>query len=249
MTFQVAGSDDDMRAAYQEQQVDAGLQRGQDLLSGARAIMRRQPGRQGRERAQLAAREALASFANALDWAEDTDREDETHRQLDGAGAWVRRTYGCHLHLENGAYSQRCPVALGHNRIGLSVGGAAKRICSLCGEDISECEHRRGTAYLVPGGSTDLGWCRVCLKESDCDHDASSEYRAGVVSMIVDMALVEVSIVSKPANPEARFTSVDVDLAALQEHLGPNFVPGMPVNCDRCLSPCGGLTRHDAIHL
>src|SRR5690349_22546945 len=100
------------------------------MLSGAQAIMRLRPSRQGRQRAERAAREALTSFASALDWAEDTDREDETHRKLDEAGEWVRRTFGCHLHLENGAYSQRCPVALGHNRIGMSVGGAAKRICS-----------------------------------------------------------------------------------------------------------------------
>ena len=30
-------------------------------------------------------------------------------------------------------YSQTCPVALAHNRIGMSIGGTARRLCSLCG--------------------------------------------------------------------------------------------------------------------
>ena len=61
---------------------------------------------------------------------------------------------------------QTCPVALAHNRIGMSIGGTAKRLCSLCGDDLSECEHTPGTSYLVPGGVSSLGWCRVCLQEA-----------------------------------------------------------------------------------
>jgi len=248
VTFSAAGADDDVRAAYLERQVKARKQRGDGFMSAARGEMRADPTLLARERAEKAARQALASYASALDWAEDTDREEEAHRQLDEAGRWVRRTFGCLVHQDGMTYSQRCPVALAHNRVGLSIGGAAKRICSLCGSDLSECEHMRGTSYLVPGGPSDLGWCRVCLKDS-CDHEPSQEYRVGVVARIIDLELVEVSIVSKPANPEARFTSIGLDLAQLQGHLGPEFRPGMPVSCDRCLSSCNGLTRHQITHL
>lgn len=249
MNFPTAGADDDIHAAYLQGQVEACLERGDRLMAGVRAIMRKKPSHQGRTRAETAARQALASYASALNWAEDTESEEASHLRLDEAGLWVRQTFGCKLHREGARYSQRCPVALGHNRIGMSVGGAARRVCSLCGLDLSECEHRRGIAYLVPGGSTDLGWCRVCLSEAGCEHSPDDAYRVSVVSIITEMELVEVSVVSKPAHPDARFSSVPIEIQELQERLGPLFVPGMPVNCDRCLSPCGGLRRHYALHM
>jgi hypothetical protein len=92
-----------------------------------------------------------------LNWAEDGPREAEAHTRLDEAGRWVRATFGCMLEQDGTAYFVSCPVRLGHVRVGLSIGGTAHRICSLCGEDVSECEHQRGVAYLVPGGVTDLG--------------------------------------------------------------------------------------------
>ncbi len=194
------------------------------------------------------ARLALAAYRASLDWAEDTDLEEGAHERLDLAGKWVRETFGCTLDRSGTDYTQTCPVALGHNRIGLSIGGsAARRICSLCGQDVSECEHLPGTSYVVPGGSADLGWCRVCCK-NECSHLPTETYRAAVVSIIREMDLVEVSIVHKPANPEARIHSMSVGLTQLRALLGETFQPGMDVSCDRCLSPCEGLTRHDLPH-
>ncbi len=133
------------------------------------------------------------------------DLEGDAHRRLDAAGRWVRRTFGCHLEEHGTQYAQTCPVALGHNRIGLSVGGrAAKRLCSLCGFDVSECEHLPGIAYLVPGGADALGWCRVCSRPECENHVPTETYRASLVSIIQEIDLDEVSIVTKPAHPEAR---------------------------------------------
>jgi hypothetical protein len=67
------------------------------------------------------------------------------------------------------------------------------------------------------------------------------------VSIIREMDLDEVSIVTKPAHPEARIQSISISVADLRASLGDNFEPGMDVSCDRCLSPCGGLIRHDEI--
>lgn len=200
-----------------------------------------------RDDAERDSRQALAAYRGSLDWAEDSDDEEESHRLLDEAGKWVRSTFGCRLERDGEQYQQTCPVALGHNRIGLSVGGrAAKRVCSLCGVDVSECEHLPGTAYLVPGGSADLGWCRVCCK-ADCDHVDTETYRASLISIIQKMDLDEVSIVTKPAHPEARFHAVPIPVADLRAALGSDFEPGMEVSCDRCLSECDGLIRHDEI--
>jgi hypothetical protein len=58
------------------------------------------------------------------------------------------------------------------------------------------------------------------------------------------MHLKEVSLVAKPAQPEARIHKRSIDTADLQELLGPEWSPGMPVNCDFCLRPCQGLVQH-----
>lgn len=243
------GSDEDLRADYVARQVATAWESAEALMAAARAPLTANPRNIVVRRADRRAREALGQFASALNWAEDGPFEAEAHERMDAAGRWVRETFGCTVHQEGVAYSQTCPVALGHNRIGMSVGGYAKRICSLCGLDLSECEHLRGRAYLVPGGADDLGWCRVCTSRNGCDHSDEGVYRAGVVAIITEMRLDEVSVVGKPAHPDARFTNVPMDTAELQDHLGPEWSPRMPVNCDRCLSPCSGLTRHSALHM
>lgn len=68
-----------------------------------------------------------------------------------------------------------------------------------------------------------------------------------LVSIIQQMELDEVSIVTKPAHPEARIQAVSIPVDYLREMLRRDFEPGMEVSCDRCLSDCGGLIRHDQI--
>lgn len=241
-SFQAAGSDADIRESYHLEQIMSRRAQGDHLLQKARELLSTD-----RDNAEQYARQALAAYRGSLDWAEDTGHEEDAHRRLDEAGAEVRLTFGCYLVRDGKQYKQTCPVALGHNRIGLSVGGrAAKRVCSLCGRDVSECEHLPGTAYLVPGGPTDLGWCRVCLK-TECDHVSTETYRVSLVSIIQEMDLDEVSVVTKPAHPEARIHAVSIPIDDLQQMLGSEFEPGMEVSCDRCLSDCGGLIRHDEI--
>jgi hypothetical protein len=214
----------------------------------ARTFLQKARHPQAKRRAESDARKALAAYRGSLDWAEDTELEDDAHRVLDEAGKWVRQTFGCHLERDGQAYRQTCPVALGHNRIGLSIGGRATvRVCSLCGQDASECEHLPDTKYLVPGGAEELGWCSVCLQEH-CDHIVTETYEASLVSIIREMDLAEVSIVGKPAHPEARIHAVSISVSELKESLGDEFEPGMDVSCDRCLTPCGGLIRHQFPH-
>lgn len=246
-SFRTSGSDDDLRKAYRRAQIADRRTSAESLLASAQTFIDDPSDVDSIERAESDARKALVLFARSLDWAEDTDDEEEAHQRMDQAGAWVRRTFGCHLTRTGTEYSQTCPVALAHNRIGMSVGGVAVRTCSLCGGDFSECEHMPGVAYLVPGGIEPLGWCRVCLKEA-CAHVPSQDYRVSVVAIIKEMDLVEVSLVDKPAHPEARLTSVGISISHLSDALGQEFVPGMEVSCDRCLLQCDGLIRHDFHH-
>lgn len=213
------------------------------LAEAMRALASAETGREGLAPAEQTAREALESFRSALNWAEDGPREAEAHDRLDSAGKWVRQTFGCTLPQEGTSYFLTCPVRLGHVRVGLSIGGTATRTCSLCGEDLSECEHQRGVAYQVPGGVGELGWCRVCAKTECQEHSPDQFYRAGVIAIIGEMALDEVSIVAKPGHPDARIHRQSVDTADLRATLGEQWRPGMPVSCDFCLSPCRGLIR------
>ena len=242
--FMTAGSDVDLHEAYVTRTIDNALAAGAAALAQSKALLASFPTNGGLASAEAVAREGLAMFASALNWAEDTPREEEAHQELDSAGRWVRSTFGCIVHQEDGTYFETCPVKLGHVRVGFSVGGTATRTCSLCGDDVSECEHMRGIAYLVPGGITDLPWCRVCQSKAGCDHSPNEFYRVAMVAIITDMHLKEVSLVAKPAQPEARIHKRSIDTADLQELLGPEWSPGMPVNCDFCLRPCQGLVQH-----
>lgn len=242
--FDTAGADQDLRSGYLREQIVQRRQTGDELLAASKAALASDP--PDRVTAEQHARNALSMYARSLDWAEDTPGEDEAHRRMDAAGKWVRQTFGCRVERNGTTYKETCPVALAHNRLGFSIGGSAQRICSLCGQDLSECEHLTGTAYMVPGGPNPLGWCRVCLKQQ-CEHSPDELYRVSVVSMIEELDVDEVSLVTKPRQPEARLLAVSVPIQDLQAEFGDSFVPGMEIRCDKCLSPCTGLTKHDAL--
>ena len=193
--------------------------------------------------AESEARAALAGFASALNWAEGGPFEQAVHARMDQAGRWVRERFGCKLHREGNEYFQRCPVALGHNRMGMSVGGLSGKVCSICGEDFSECPHRPGVEYVVNGAVGPLEWCRVCGERDGCEHLRDERYRARLIVIIVEMQLEEVSIVDNPAFRDARITSMSYTLDDLRQALGEDFAPGADVACNRCLLDCDGLSR------
>lgn len=173
--------------------------------------------RAGSSEAESAAREALSVFRSAMNWLEDTDRFEEAHRRLDAAGVFVRRNFGCQLHQEGTYYEQRCPVALAHNRIGLSPGLVIRESqCSICGLSPADCAHVTGRTY-------DGEFCARRITKAD---------------------VLEVSLVNRPSQPDARITAMSVDNAELAAALGPSWRPGVPVSCDRCLSPCDGVYDH-----
>lgn len=159
----------------------------------------------------------LRGAMNYLDY-HDTAGFDTAHVRLDAAGRLARQEFpdGCQLAYHDDAYHQECPVALAHNRIGLSVGMKIKTVeCSICRNDPDDCDHIRGREY---GGQV-------------CGH------------VITEADILEVSVVGRPAQPDARITSVSVGTNELKQKLGEEFYHGVPVTCDMCLSPCGGIYR------
>lgn len=222
-------------------EVEERLERAEAQFAKAEAMLA-----SGNVDAEGAARTALDVFASALNWADGGPFEEAVHARMDKAGRWVRQRFGCQPHREGDEYYQRCPVALGHTRVGMSVGGLSRKVCSVCGEDFSECPHMPGIEYVVEGGVGPLDWCRVCGERDGCGHLPDERYRARLIVIVVEMQLEEVSLVDNPAFPDARVTSMSYTLSNLRRTLGEDFQPGADLDCNRCLLECAGLVRRSA---
>jgi hypothetical protein len=231
-----AGSDADLRASYRNARVRHLRARAKARWGNARRF--------AGEDAALAEREARAAIdaaVRAFWWADATDAEEPLHQLMHDIGRWTRRSFACHLAYDGTRYSQRCPIAIAHKRLGMSMAFVARRMCSICGEDLSECEHIRGRAYWVRGGAHDGLACPVCHQQT-CEHRHDRLYRVSVISNVKEVdRILEVSVVGRPAQPEARPTELPIDTSALRQHLGPAFREGMKVSCDLCLGECWGF--------
>jgi hypothetical protein len=164
--------------------------------------------------AEAKARSSAKTLRSAMDWLEDTEHFEEAHRALDQTGRFIRQNFGCRLAFQDGTYRQNCPVALAHNRIGMSIGAIVKKVsCSICRRDPRDCSHITGRSY-------DGNRCVRIIEEAE---------------------LLEVSFVDRPSMPDARIMSITISDSELREQFGPKFQPGIPLSCDRCLSDCGGV--------
>lgn len=221
--------------------IDERIAEGRRLADEAEAMLAASP--ENRDEANQLAVSALRSYRSALNWAEDTSREDEAHQQMDAAGRRKRRTFECKVEYEDGTYFDTCPVSLGHVRVGFSVGGTATRRCSLCADDLSVCEHDPARTYLVPGGSALDDYCRICMVKECDEHKTHLLYEATPVSVITEMHMDEVSLVARPAQPDARIERESMSIERLRAGLGDDFSPGVALSCDKCLDDCDGLIQ------
>jgi hypothetical protein len=174
------------------------------------------------EDAEERARRSLGDIASAMNWLEDTPQFSEAHDTLHEVGAFTRSTFGCELHLEKGAYEERCPASLAHFRLGFSLGFIIREAhCSICEENIDKCLHVTGRLYDG----------QVCQR------------------VITEAEVLEVSVVDRPKHPDARMTSMPVSLSGLTQALAnTGWRPGMPVSCDKCLRPCKGFVSADEVY-
>ena len=209
------------------------------LQAEAQALMDQGSGDLGE--AEKKAVESLAAFRSALDWAEDTDRREEMHQKLDAAGRWRRERFTCAVEYSDGKYWETCPVALGHRRVGLSVGGVAYRACSICGLDFTECEHDPEHTYLVAGGTAVTNHCRVCAATDCREHKSHITYDASPTSIITEMNVDEISLVARPAFKDARIHRQELLARELPLVNGQTAPAGAPLTCNKCLTVCGGL--------
>ena len=80
----------------------------------------------------------------------------------------------------------------------------------------------------------------------DCSHIAKGRVYDGKRCQreLLELDVIEISFVGRPSRPDdTRILQMSVDQADIQENLGSAFEVGMPVVCDRCLTPCDGVAR------
>ena len=161
--------------------------------------------------------DALNQLRSAMDWLEDTPHFERAHSELDEAGRFRRENFSCEFEYTDGRYWQTCPVALAHNRIGLSPAIIINECeCSICHRDPDDCEHIIGRQY---------------------DGERCIRMITGISQIL------EVSFVGRPAQPDARIQRMSLSTEELRAGLVVDFPLGTPINCDRCLTPCDGISN------
>jgi hypothetical protein len=237
-----------MTAQPPDEGVPHNIEHGLELRESAKALFS-----QGLERvdaapkeAEGACRSALGVAASALNWLEETEFEEIAHAELDELGRQTRERFrlGCRLDFTAGRYEHHCPVAIAHKRLGFSISFIAKRKeCSICGGDFSECDHLPGRQYAVVATDSEDGHCSICGRMPCPRHIVGETYEASAGAIIREAEIDEISLVGRPAQPDARLIALPIDTNDLMDALGPGFKVGMRVDCSRCLLPCHGLER------
>jgi hypothetical protein len=115
------------------------------------------------------------------------DAGDVGHQHMVEIGLWTRQRFGCSLHFDGKRYERRRAIDIAHKRFGFSVAYTATAICSIRGEDVSECPHLPDREYWVRGGAGASGHCPVCMAEADCQHRADRLHRVTLTKIITKM--------------------------------------------------------------
>lgn len=188
------------------------------------------------------AREALAAAVNAFDHLEDTALASEAHAWAHTIGEMVGGLFGCRAQRENDRWFDVCRLSLMHLRVGASPGFTARRLCSLCNQDLTVCDHVPGATYAVAAARGADGSCNICGSAEGCIHAPGTTYPVAVHGIVREVdRLDEISAVARPRDPLARVSAVEIPadvIAAMPNHDASNAA----LHCEWCVAPCTGFT-------
>ncbi len=201
-------------------------------------------------------RAALHSACSATLWFADAKLDDfeqvnqravsqlfhEAHALSHRVGELVGGLFGCKIVEKDGRWMERCELSLLHVPIGNSIGFTAVMRCSICHEDVSECEHLPGLEYDVEVAATDQG-CSVCRAE--CSHQPGETYSLLASSYASDLVLREVSLVARPRDPLCRVTGREVESERIRAQLGRSPSKHETVLDHGCMYFCQGFEEAD----
>ena len=155
------------------------------------------------------------------------------HDQVHTFGRLVGGLYGCWLKWDGEVWLDTCPVVLAHVRAGQSAGFTGTWICSICGEELSSCEHHGLETYEVEVSRSE-GVCSAC-RITACDHMPGQLVAVDQVAILVEGEIHEVSVTNSPREPHARFTEIE-----LRPQPPPLGRERARLRCSRCTEQCGG---------
>lgn len=191
------------------------------------------------------ARGALDAAVDAFDHLEDTDLASEAHAWAHTIGELVAGLFGCPARRENDRWFDVCRLSLMHLRVGLSAGFVARRLCSVCDQDLSNlagCGHTHGATYSRVAALRSDGSCTICGNVECLTHKLDEAYPVLAHAQVghVDR-LDDISPVPRPRDPLARYTAVEIPAYALA--VLPNHdVAKASLYCEWCVAPCTGFT-------
>jgi hypothetical protein len=171
-----------------------------------------------------------------------------SHREyLHRIGRLVHDTFGCQLPFRDGQYWVTCPVQLSHNRIGLSIGGSATVICSICGEDSLLCPHVKGRRYNGIVAARHRDYCNICARTKCCHKVGKSYNHVEAIGIVTDINLDHVALVKNPAHPLCvvnahALAESDVSAALPPEERGSLDYGNTIIHCHHCVICTGSET-------
>jgi len=181
-------------------------------------------------------RDSLVKIREAILWNPENDNYREFLHKI---GIQIHDLFDCKIEPNQGQYSITCPVMLSHLKGGFSIGGYGTTICSICGDNIMNCEHTKGDAYSGIVAKRHHGICNICGKKV-CKHQEGKEYNNVMAfGIITNMTLDHISYVENPANPlcaiEMYTLSKSDILGLLPETEKDFFIYGETIiNCHHC---------------
>jgi hypothetical protein len=191
------------------------------------------------------AQSALGAAVAAFDHLEDTDLAGESHYWAHAIGEMVAGLFGCKAKREGDKWFDVCRLSLMHLRIGMSVGFVARRLCSVCGRDVSSfppCGHKHGVEYPVISTRRNDGSCNICSNDKCLIHDVGETYPVMAYAQVRDIdRLDEISAVPRPRDPLARYMEIEIPARDVQ-HLVNHDAQDAELYCERCVVPCTGFT-------
>ena len=131
-------------------------------------------------------------------------------KQLHQIGLFIHSKFRCKYKFEDGVYSLYCPVRKSHSKGGFSIGGVAKKICSICGKEIHECKHKGRKVDNVVAKKIE-GICNICGKR-DCLHEPGETYNNVIpIYFITNMEIDHIAYVDNPADPTLVYYNDTID--------------------------------------
>ncbi len=190
---------------------------------------------------QGVARKALEHPAGAYRYLRKGPLERIADLQVHRIGELFGGIYGCRYEYKNDRWFDTCLVRMAHLHMGLSAGFTAKRLCSVCGADFSECDHSPDWLYPVTAERV-RGKCNICGGDEGCEHSPGSQYLVRPTIRLEDAVLREVSLTPNPRDPSLMITSLQSD-----PQPPPPSSPSYKRRCLACLSGTCGKPGQEVI--